>query len=313
MTMTGAPPLRVGMLVLGVLLLARAMRVLSASGRQAALDLSPRERDRVLGATVWCSVRVCRRYGLMRRRIDHPTLATRLAVAPTTWPARAIKAAARRSPDSVELTDMAAGVRLMTAAVVGLAGAGACFALGPTAAAAAWAGGAAAGSRLPDLVMARASRAALRVARRSASGTVDVLAAAVSAGLPLGEALELTAGNAPPALAAACRSAATRLRLSGDPVTSLATEADHFGLPVLADVGEAAERERRLGIPLGPELRQIAARVRSEERAAVLTHAARWGPLGTLVVALVIAPVCLAALTACLVGGLVAGGTLGLR
>ena len=115
MSVTAEFSLRVGLLVLGVLLVAQAIRLSSASRRQAAVDLPRRETDRVLGAIVWCSSRISRRFGLMPCRIDNPTLATRLSVAPDTLPARAIRAAARRSPDAAELTDMAAGVRLATA------------------------------------------------------------------------------------------------------------------------------------------------------------------------------------------------------
>jgi hypothetical protein len=81
----------------------------------------------------------------------------------------------------------------------------------------------------------------------------------------------------------------------------------------LADVADAVERQSRLGVQLGPELRQIAARLRSEQRASALQRAARRGPLGTLVVALVIAPVCLASVIACLIGGLIASGGLGVH
>jgi hypothetical protein len=123
----------------------------------------------------------------------------------------------------------------------------------------------------------------------------------------------LTAGHAPPAAGAALRSAAVRRALGEEPRLAISTEAQRFGVAALTDVADAVERQRRLGVRLGPELGQIAARLRAEQRAKALQRAARRGPLGTLLVALVIAPICLAAVIACLVGGLVVSGGLGVR
>ena len=98
-----------------------------------------------------------------------------------------------------------------------------------------------------------------------------------------------------------------------EPCQALTTEAHRYGLGMLGDVAQAVERQRRLGVALGDELSRIATRMRAEQRAAALRRAARRGPLGTLVVALVIAPTCLVAVIACLVGGLLQGGALPLR
>jgi len=205
------------------------------------------------------------------------------------------------------------GLRLVCAVGMAAAAATSTLAVGPVGGAIAAVGAAALGARLPDMVLAGSARKALRSAGRDAAAAIDVLAAAVSAGVPLHDALELTAGHAPPPVAAALRAAAL-MRLTGaDPRDALTAEGERFHIAALADVGDAVERQRRLGTPLAAELRRIATRLRAEERAAILEHAARRGPLGTLVVALVIAPVCLAALTACVVGGLVESGGLGLR
>jgi Type II secretion system (T2SS), protein F len=114
-------------------------------------------------------------------------------------------------------------------------------------------------------------------------------------------------------VAAALRAAAVRVATGVEPRSALTREAERFHLPVLVDVGDAVDRHRRLGTPLPPALHRIAARQRADDRARLLERAARRGPLATLVVALVIAPVCLAALTACMIGGLVESGSLGLR
>jgi hypothetical protein len=286
------------LLGLGVILLVRAIRMLIAT------PASPR-----IGSVVpRCAVRLAGRTDVLRRRSDPDLLALRLALAPRTWPARAVATAARDC--AVDLSEAMAGVRLLSAVCVAGSAACVCIPLGLTATLAGLALGGVAGAAIPDTVLARAARRSARTGRREMARTIDVLAAAVSANHALHDALELTAAHAPPAVAASLRRAAVRLATGVDPATALATEADRSNLLVLADVGAAADRQRRLGIPLGPELCQIAARHRAHARADVLTHAARRAPLGTLVVALVIAPVCIAALTACLVGGLIESGGL---
>lgn len=295
---------------LGVVLLAQALRTLRAGRRHPA---ARHDALRVGSALVWCSVRVTRHTGALRRRSDIDVLATRLALAPRAWPARAIATTAHHSDAAVDLPDAVAGVRLLSAASLGAVTGASFIPLGPVAALTAGALGAVAGAWLPDLVLAHAARRSLCAGRRDITRAIDVLAASTSAGHSLQEALELTAGQSPPAVAAALRGAAVRLSTGVDPAAALAAESDRLGVPVLADVGEAADRQARLGIPLGPELRHIAARHRARERADLLARAARRGPLGTLIVALVIAPVCIAALTACLVGGLLESGGLGLH
>ena len=302
----GGAPLqaRIPLVLLGTLLMLQAGRMLTAARR--------RPRSRLAGATVWCSVRVCRRTGLLRRD-DDDLLAARLAAAPSCWPARAVAAGVSAAHEDVVLSEVMPGVRLTSAiAFAALAATSATMIGTPTAAVTAT-GAALVGAALPDIVLRRAARAARRAACDNTASAVDVLAAALSAGMPLRDALELTVGHAPPSLAASLRAAALGGATGLDLRTAFIAEGDRFGIPALADVGDALDRQRRLGTPLGPELARIAARLRSEERARLAERAARRGPLATLLVALVIAPACLAALTACLIGGVVESGTLGLR
>lgn len=301
-------PLRTASLVLGALLLLAAVRLLLRR-RSAAPEARPRL---VRGAVVRCSVRVSQRTGFFQRPRDETMPALRVAVAPRCWPARLVAAAIHDEPH----TDVAAampGVRLGAALLgAGLVGA-ASLPFGPVTAVIAAGCAAVPASYLPDAVLARAARNSLRAGSHDVAAALDMVAAAAAAGLPLRDALEHTAAHAPPAVAAALRATALRLATGGDPRTALTREADRFRLPVLADIGDAVERQQRLGAPLASELRRIAARQRASERARILEHAARRGPLGTLLVAMVIAPVCVASIGACVVGGLLESGSLGLR
>jgi Flp pilus assembly protein TadB len=205
------------------------------------------------------------------------------------------------------------GVRLLCAVAAAVACAVPTVALAGVAALALAPVAAACSAALPDIALARAARQASRVGEGAVAAAVDLLAATTSAGLTLEAAMELTSGHAPPPLAAALHAAAVRRSSGEEPTHALAVEAARFRIPALADVGLAMERQRRLGTPLGPELRQIAARLRADHRARILERINRRVPLATLIVALLIAPICLAALIACLVGGIVQSGTLGLR
>jgi Flp pilus assembly protein TadB len=308
------PPsaVRIGLVATGVVLLVYAARNLLA-GRRSPGDRVREGQRGMSGAVVGCAARLARRAAWLRRDGDASVLLVRVAMAPQSWPARIVAAGARHQSWEAELAEAMSGVRLLTALVGAVAGGTAYPLLGAAGVPLALVCGAVLGRALPDLVLAHAARMAQTSAAHNAATAIDVLAAAVGSGMGLGEALELTAGHAPPAVAAALRAAAVRTSTGADARAALTVEGTRYRVPALADVGAAVDRQRRLGAALGPELRTIAARLRSEERARIREAAARRGPLGTLVVALVIAPVCLAALTACLVGGLVESGGLGLR
>jgi len=331
---------RPALLSTGMLLIVLALRTLARSrhppSASGAAGASGQPLARIAGVALWHAARLARRTGMCRHRTDATDLWTRLAVAPRCWPARFVTTAARGRAVSLNLVDaepglsgardgaclprggrrapnlvdLLCGVRLCSAFALGLLGAACWPLLGPPASAALATISAAAGTVLPDLALNRAARSAARSASRDVATAVDVLAAATVAGLGLRAALDLAAAHAPPPVAAALRASAVRLATGADPQAALATEANRFCLPALSDAGAAVDRQRRLGTALGAELRGIATRLRAEQRVQTLERAARRGPLGTLVVALVIAPVCLAALTACLVGGLVESGGL---
>jgi hypothetical protein len=322
--MTGLPAaIRFVLVVLGALLLGSAVRQWLRL-RSAGTDATP--SPPLSGRALLTACAVARRLPVLSRRSDPVVLATRLALAPdclaARWIAHGLAAWQRRAAASAAdpgppppLGTLAAGVRLLCgllALALPLATLGFLIA-GGTAAAVLGLAGFAAGAVLPDAVLSMAACRGTGAGMSGAAAAVDLLAATASAGLSLPEAMVLTAGHAPPAVAAVLRAAAVRRAMGEDPGRALHAEAIRFGVPLLGDVAQAVERQRRLGVPLGPELAGIATRLRSEQRARALQRAARRAPLGTLVVALVVAPTCVAAVIACVIGGVLQSGTLGLH
>ena len=231
-----------------------------------------------------------------------------IAAAPRCWPARLVAAAVRsRSEAPPQLARLVDAVRLLTGGTVATVALATMLLTGGTLAVALVSAAAvgAMAARLPLLVLRRAARRAIHDAEPDIPTSVELLAGAVAAGLPLDRALATAASHAPPPIAAAFRAAALRRAAGDDPSAAFGAEARRWTLPALADVGRAVARQQRLGAPLHAELWTLAAGLRAECRARALERSARRGPLATLVVATVIAPVCVAALAACVLGGLV--------
>lgn len=307
------------MTVAGGLLMLQALRI--AARRPA--DHAPARRHASRRATLLALVVAVVARALARANVGgeqaDATAAIRLSLAPRVWPARLVATAAqqqqrRPAHAALSLGELLHGLQ----ATVGLLGAAAAFAVADKASGAAIgivvaAALGAVAAALPVIILAGAARHARRLAVLHAPAVLDTLAAASAAGLGLHAALQAVAALSHPGAGAPLRAAAVRCSTGESPEAALAEEARRFALPALADAATAVDRHRRLGVALAPELRQLAAASRAEARSRLLEKAARRGPLGTLVVALVIAPICLAALTTCLVGGLVEGGSLPLR
>jgi Type II secretion system (T2SS), protein F len=308
--------LRAPLLGAGTVLLLTAVRTLLR--RDARARPGDQRGGGLLGHAVLIASRAAAHLVGLRRASDAVMLPVRLAVAPGCWPSRGIAAgvraaaSAKGSSDSPpDLPRLAAGLRLLTALLAAAPVAtAAVLAAGPNTAVAAAVTAALAGARIPDVVLVAAARRAVRTAEHDCAAIVDLLAATASAGMALPDAMALSSEHTAPPLAAILRAASLRRAMGDEPGDALTVEARRYGLPILGDVAQAIGRQRRLGVPLGPELTRIAAQMRAEQRATVLRRASRRGPVGTLVVALVIAPVCLAAVIACLVGGLLQGGGL---
>jgi hypothetical protein len=313
-------PARAAVVAVGTLLIGLAA---AAWPRRVAPVAEP-PRQPLGGRVMLAAGVVATRVPLLRRGSDDQTLSTRLAVAPRCWVARWTAAAlsawhVRAAVSAVDpgtppaLAAVAAGARLIGGVASAAAAGGLGLLAGPPAAGMLALVGFLAGMVLPDAALHASARRSRRAGTAAVAGAVDLLAAAASAGLSLPEAMVLTANHAPPALAAVLRATAVRRAMGDDPRVALEEEGRRFGVPALADVAQAVERQRRLGVALGPELAEIAVRLRTERRAHALRRAARRAPFGTLIVALVIVPACLTAVIACVVGGLLQGGALALR
>lgn len=100
--------------------------------------------------------------------------------------------------------------------------------------------------------------------------TVDLLAAAVAAGVPFAAALEAAAA-ASPADADSCRRAASALRLGADPVLAVGAEAG------LQEVARILARASAHGAAVARLLEQHAAALRVEESFAAAERARRAG------------------------------------
>lgn len=100
--------------------------------------------------------------------------------------------------------------------------------------------------------------------------TVDLLAAAVAAGVPFADALESAAAGSP-LDAAACRRAATALRLGADPVAAVGAE------PGLRAVARCLVRASAHGAAAAWLLEQLAADVRAEATFAAAERGRRAG------------------------------------
>jgi Flp pilus assembly protein TadB len=204
------------------------------------------------------------------------------------------------------------GVELLAGArVLGLA-AGAVTALIATAAlgvagAIVGCGVAALAAMLPDLLLAHHARHRRSRVAAALPACLDLLAVALDAGLPLEAAVSRCAGHGG-ALDSLLARVAARVRAGSPPAHACDAEAAATGIPQLAAVGALLRRHHALGLELPAPLRQLADNARLQRQVALQERTARRAPMAALVTALLIAPSCLLALAALLVGGLVAGG-----
>jgi pilus assembly protein TadC len=135
--------------------------------------------------------------------------------------------------------------------------------------------------RLVRLAQARErGRVPAEVARRVPL-VLDLLAAALRSGQPVGTAVSSVAPLGGPMLASQLRNVAGLLRFGADPATAWASLDD----PALAPVARTAIRSAESGIRLARSFELVAAELRDEARAAAVARAHRVGvwamaPLG---------------------------------
>lgn len=309
--MTAALPVRWPLLASGVLLLLQAVRLRHRPSPSASHHACPTGPTPRLLARL--AARLARILVALRGPADatvQATIAGHLAAAPGCWPARWVSAAAvADGSGSLSLADLLRGVQAMLGVSLSLAAVAVLLpVLGPAAAVPAGCA-AIAGCATCRLALARAAQTANEAARDDIAGCLDLVAASTAAGLPGPAALRHAAAHAAPPLAAALRRVSARRETGIPSAAAWSVEARDLRMPAFADVAEAVERHETTGAPLSAELRRIAARSRSEGRAELTEKAARRGPLATVLVAVVIAPLCVATLVACLVGGLLQGGS----
>jgi Flp pilus assembly protein TadB len=165
-----------------------------------------------------------------------------------------------------------------------------------------------AGLALPDLCLASAARRAEAELLADLPASLDMLAAALTGGVPLQPALDQVASDAAAPLSAVLRRV-RGLIAAGRPVAAaFHEEAERSGVDGLVTVATLIERHHTLGVPVAPVLHRFAEDARSRASAAAVARAGRAIPIAGLLTALVIAPACVIALIVCLVGGLVARG-----
>jgi Flp pilus assembly protein TadB len=165
-----------------------------------------------------------------------------------------------------------------------------------------------ASAALPGHLLAGAVRRGRSAAEASLPLALELVAAAIGAGIPLDRAIALTAASVDPALATLL-SRAGEVR-TGLPGGGLAEVAEMAGIDELGWVAALVDRRMRLGLPLAAPLLAVAASLRARVRAATLTRAARRGPLAGLVTATVVAPACALGLLILVLAGLLTDGHL---
>jgi tight adherence protein C len=159
----------------------------------------------------------------------------------------------------------------------------------------------AAGFLLPDALLEREARRRHRRMLAALPDALDLLAIGSAAGRspvagfaeiaragsgPLAEELGVTVAELGCGCALSDTLAALRARIPGSEVATLCA---------------SIERSRRLGSPLGDQLRRQSAALRRDQRRAVAEHAARAAPKIQLIVALVLVPSVLLMIAAALI------------
>jgi Flp pilus assembly protein TadB len=160
----------------------------------------------------------------------------------------------------------------------------------------------------PGLALRRAARGGAEAAASALPVALELVAAALTAGLPIDRALAVASGCTDPALARLLGRAAVRVAAGETAAAALAEVAHASGIETLATVAALVDRRQRLGLPLAPHLLALADATRARTRAQILALAGRRGPLASLVTATVVAPACALGLLCVVLAGLLDAG-----
>jgi len=164
------------------------------------------------------------------------------------------------------------------------------------------------GTAIVDLATATAAARAERALILELPHALDLLAAGLAAGMSLEVAILWCAHQSGPPSNAVFARVGTRLASGEPPAVALRAEADLSGVGLLVAIAGVVGRCRRQGLPAAPAIVAISDGARAKARTALLDRSGRSGPLATVVVAVLIAPACVAALVIALAGGFLSGG-----
>lgn len=161
-----------------------------------------------------------------------------------------------------------------------------------------------AGFLAPDALLARRVRRRARVMAAELADVLDLLHAAVGAGMSPLRALGEVGRRRGGLLAGELAAAATRLELGAPRAVALDGLRRRCPLDAVGALLAALERAERHGAALAPALAALAADARAEQARRLREQAARAGPQIQLVIALLLVPAVLLLLAAALLTGL---------
>ena len=142
----------------------------------------------------------------------------------------------------------------------------------------------------PDLWLRAAAAQRGRQIERAAPLAIDLIAAAVDAGIPIDQAVEAAAAASSGPLRSELESVSRGLRLGNRRVAELRDLGSRTASPALAGLASALRISDRLGVPLAAGLRRQSARSRAAQARAVHERAAKAAPRVLLVVVFVLVP-----------------------
>ena len=169
-------------------------------------------------------------------------------------------------------------------------------------------GGVIAVTDLPRRLLDARVRRAQREIGHAFPAALDLIAAALAAGLPLERGFACLAQSGPPAIRPPMRYALAAVSAGVGPASAMRQIAEVAAVPALSAVAALMERAIATGAPLSASLHGTASDLRASAQAAARQRAGQRGPLATLTTALVIAPSCVGLMLTLVIGGALTHG-----
>lgn len=142
----------------------------------------------------------------------------------------------------------------------------------------------------PDLWLRAAAGQRGRRIERAAPLVIDLIAAAVDAGIPIDQAVQAAAAATSGPLRSELEAVSDGLMLGNRRTAELRDLGARTASPALAGLASALRMSDRLGVPLAAGLRRQSARVRASQARDVQERAAKAAPRVLLVVVFVLVP-----------------------